>query len=126
MVQRVALHTIKRMTKQGKRATDKEKAVRPEYETIKAGTLLELSGDELRDLEKAGAVVDPKDKRAARFGYGTEIGQQVVAQEEGETEESATRRRRAARTTAATTEATATNGRRRGGRRAKSDADLVG
>ena len=125
MVQRVALHTIRRMTKQGKRGTDKEKAVRPEYQEIKAGTLIDVSGDELKELEAAGAVVAPNDKRAARFGFGTEIGRQVVEQEEGETEESATRRRRTARQTAArqtTTEATGAT--RRGGRKPKDD--LVG
>lgn len=123
MAKRVAMHVIRRMTEPGKRASKPgERAVRPKYEEIQPGTLFEVSGDELADLEKAGAVVMPSDKRAARFGFGTEVGAALVEQEEGETADSANRRRRTASRTAATgAEPTRT---RRTSRR--KDADLVG
>lgn len=98
MVARVAMHVVRRATKLGKLASvdGKTPAVAPEYEEIQPGTLFDVKDTELAALEAAGAVVSPTDKRAAKFGYGTEAGLTAVQQEEGETVESAAQRRKAA------------------------------
>lgn len=99
MVQRVAMHVIRRAVEPGKRKTDKSPAVPPKEEIIQPGTLIETSGQELAELEAAGAVVPTTDKRAAKFGYGSRLAQQIE-QENGETDDSAARRRRRAATNA--------------------------
>jgi hypothetical protein len=114
MVQRVAMHTIRRTVTPGKRASadGKTAAVKPVTQDIKPGTLWDVPPDELKDLEAAGAVVAPTDKRAAKFGFGSEAGKMAVEQEEGETDASAARRRRQATAAAAAAPVAPKNGRR--------------
>lgn len=96
MVARVAMHVVRRALKPGIAASPDGKvaAVPPQYEEIQPGTLFDVKDDELKALEEAGAVVSPTDRRAAKFGFGTEAGLKAVQQEEGETAESAAARRR--------------------------------
>lgn len=127
MVQRVAMHVIRRLAEAGKRASadGKTPAVKPKYSEIQPGTLWDVSPDELKELEEAGAVVAPDDKRAAKFGFGSAAGKIAVEQEDGETSDSASRRRKQA-----VRQAAAPAPVRRTGRRAaaagKGDKDLIG
>jgi len=99
------MHVIRRASEPGRRASmdGKTPAVPPKITEIQPGTLFDVPADELEALERAGAVVKADDKRAAKFGFGSEAGKTAVAQEEGETADSAARRRRQAATTAKAT-----------------------
>lgn len=104
MVKMVAMHVVRIMTEPGERASRDGliTAVPPAFKDIAPGTLFEVPDDSLDFLRSSGAIVDPDDKRAAKFGYGTLVGRQAAAvvQEEGETYASAQARRRDAQRTA--------------------------
>lgn len=69
MAQRVALTAIRRRKPGGKQG---------EVQRIPAGTLIELSGKELSDLEAQGAVAKTDDLRASKFGFGPKkVGQRI-------------------------------------------------
>lgn len=100
MVQKVAMHVVRRTVAEGVAATKDSPGKAPETEDIQPGTLYDFPDEEVEALEAAGAIVDPTDKRAAKFGFGTAA---AVQREEGETADSAAKRRKAAQTTAAAT-----------------------
>lgn len=66
----VAINTIRRR-------------INGESQSVKAGSVLELTGKELVELIDAGAVVKPEDPRAAKFGYGPKKGFKAEADDVG-------------------------------------------
>jgi hypothetical protein len=96
MARVVALHEIIRAAQPGIKGTKDDPAgTPPQQEVIKAGTLFEVAGQELKDLQNNGSVCDPKDKQASKFGYGSEATKYPAFEaEEGETAESSATRQR--------------------------------